>query len=133
MTVQDFEKNLKSLKDMLPVQGKETFVQYLQKEWLPYKEKFVEAWTKNHRHYNSTAASRVEGMHAVLKNYIQVSTNDLDIIFDRIDDAITAQVNRITQENIIAQRKSRNGVSNVPFFFTHLKTNFLVRHHYTYK
>ena len=40
--------------------------QYLRETWIPHKEMFVAAWTKNYRHFGSTVTSRVEGMHSSL-------------------------------------------------------------------
>lgn len=86
-TQEEFEKNFLQFKNSLPAMGRASFEQYLQKEWIPYKEKFVQAWTKNVRHFNTTATSRVEGMHATVKRFIKVSNSDLDIVFGRLDSA----------------------------------------------
>ncbi|BBM98273.1 hypothetical protein Mp_1g12150 [Marchantia polymorpha subsp. ruderalis] len=51
--------------------------EYLGKTWLHDKEKFVAAWTNDCQHLRNTATSAVEGAHAALKRYLQVSTCDL--------------------------------------------------------
>lgn len=43
---------------------------------MPVKEKIVAAWTDKHLHLGNHASSRVEGEHAKLKQYLQVSTGD---------------------------------------------------------
>ncbi|KFG84026.1 hypothetical protein MANI_116202 [Metarhizium anisopliae] len=53
-------------------------VGYVRSTWLdPYKGKLVKAWVDQHRHFGNTATSRVEGIHALLKSYLQKSTLDL--------------------------------------------------------
>jgi len=52
----------------------EPTVSYLQKQWIPYKEMFIKAWTNKYLHLGNTATSRGEGAHATLKSYLQVST-----------------------------------------------------------
>ena len=51
-------------------------VEYIKTSWLPWKKKFVSAWTEKHLHFGNRASSRAEGAHAKLKKYLQVSTGD---------------------------------------------------------
>ena len=48
-------------------------VKYLAETWIPWKEKFVFAWTHQHLHLGTVVTSRVESAHATLKKYLQVS------------------------------------------------------------
>jgi hypothetical protein len=50
--------------------NKPDVILYLQDTWVPFKEKFVAAWTNKYLHLGSTATSRVEGAHAMLKGYL---------------------------------------------------------------
>ncbi|KAI9913578.1 hypothetical protein PsorP6_006380 [Peronosclerospora sorghi] len=43
------------------------------------------------KHYGYTGTSRVEGMHATLKRYLQVSTGDLKSVKDKISLAVENQ------------------------------------------
>lgn len=79
-------------------------------------KRFVETWTKDYAHFNNTSSSRIEGMHATLKRYMKASTYDIDIVVGRVANAITAQINRIQQENATAQDKSLSSINNMPFF-----------------
>jgi hypothetical protein len=49
-------------------------VKYAVKTWLTWKEKLVSFWVDQYPHFNNKTTSRLEGLHAVLKKYIQVST-----------------------------------------------------------
>ncbi len=50
---------------------------YLRSTWLPLREKFMSAWVDQHLHLGATTTSRVEGAHAILKRYLQVSALSL--------------------------------------------------------
>ena len=53
-------------------------VGYIKEPWLlPYKEKLVAAWVNQQAYFGNTATSRVKGIHALLKSYLQRSTFDL--------------------------------------------------------
>lgn len=55
-------------------------------------------------------------MHATIKRYIKASTNDIDIVIGRLDKAITAQINRIEQNNADSEDKSIISISHIAFF-----------------
>lgn len=59
-------------------------ITYIEKTWLPYKEKFIYAWTNKVTHFGNHVTSRVEGAHSKLKRYLQVSTGDLRGVKDKI-------------------------------------------------
>ncbi|CAB5383776.1 unnamed protein product [Rhizophagus irregularis] len=52
-------------------------ITYFKDTWIPWKEKFVKAWTNGFFHLGTTVTSRVEGAHSNLKANLQVSTGDL--------------------------------------------------------
>jgi len=53
-------------------------VGYIKETWLnPYKEKLVQAWVDQHLHFGNITTSRVEGIHAVLKEYLKRSDLNL--------------------------------------------------------
>ena len=47
-------------------------VVYLCEQWVPYKEKWATAWTKNARHLRNEASSRAEGAHNALKTELRM-------------------------------------------------------------
>jgi hypothetical protein len=56
------------------------------KNWLvPYREKFVSAWTNRTLNFHQTTTNRVEGMHALLKKHLPNHRNSLVKIVDFID------------------------------------------------
>lgn len=68
--VQEFEKQY------LPDYVAE--VSYIKSTWLDlYKEKLVKAWVDQHPHFGNVVTSRVEGIHALVKDHLKTSTLDL--------------------------------------------------------
>jgi hypothetical protein len=59
-------------------------VAYVEKTWLVWKEKLVKFWIDQYLHFGIRVTSPIEGCHAVLKAYLQVSTGDLKGVFDRL-------------------------------------------------
>jgi hypothetical protein len=43
-------------------------LEYVNRVWIPQKEKFVSCWADKHVHIGSITTSRVEGNHSVPKN-----------------------------------------------------------------
>lgn len=70
-------------------------INYIHKTWIPFKEKFVYAWTKKNLHFGNHVTSRVEGAHSKLKKYLQVSTGDLRGVKDKICLAIDNEFQEI--------------------------------------
>jgi hypothetical protein len=81
-------------------------VSYVEKTWLVWKEKLVKFWVDQYLNFGIQVTSPIEGCHAVLKAYLQVSTGDLKGVFDRllpfwpaqhqaIEYALAAEQNRV--------------------------------------
>jgi hypothetical protein len=67
-------------------------VQYMKETWLDlWKYFLVHAYVDRHLHLGTRTTSRVEGAHATLKKYLQVSTEDLKLVFDKISLLLTSQ------------------------------------------
>ncbi|XP_071696399.1 protein FAR-RED IMPAIRED RESPONSE 1-like [Rutidosis leptorrhynchoides] len=49
---------------------KKEAIDYIMNIWLPWKEKFVSAWTEKYLHFGNRTYSRAEGAHAKLKMYL---------------------------------------------------------------
>jgi len=79
-------------------------VSYLRETWLPFKEKFVTAWTKWIPHLGNSTSSRAESTHAAIKLFIRKSTSGLLEVFDDLTRAIDHQhsaiATRISYEQI---------------------------------
>ena len=88
-----------------------TFVQWL----IPYKEKLVRAWTDRHFHRGNTTTSRLEGAHAILKNWTGKPSKDLARVWDSISLAIADQFNQIEGSN--AQKYNSTPLSLSGQFF----------------
>ena len=72
-TVRQFEERWQELKDKFYTPQYPAYPAcYLKATWLPWKERFVSAWTDKHMHLRTTVTSRVEGAHATLKRYLKV-------------------------------------------------------------
>ncbi|XP_052627581.1 protein FAR-RED IMPAIRED RESPONSE 1-like [Lactuca sativa] len=76
-------------------QTKKVAIKYIKKTWLPWKEKFVSAWTENYLHFGNRSSSRAEGAHAKLKQYLQVSTGGFQDVTKKICLAIKHEFNEI--------------------------------------
>ncbi|XP_052620945.1 protein FAR-RED IMPAIRED RESPONSE 1-like [Lactuca sativa] len=76
-------------------QTKKVAIEYIKKTWLPWKEKFVSAWTENYLHFGNRSSSRAEGAHAKLKQYLQVSTGGFQDVTKKICLAIKHEFNEI--------------------------------------
>jgi hypothetical protein len=61
-----------------------TAIAYLENEWLRHKEKFVHAWIDHHLHFGHRATSKAEGVHALIKRELMVSTNDVVTIVNAL-------------------------------------------------
>ena len=57
------------------------FAPYFRKNWWPHQHRFVRAWLNEYRHFGELSTQRTEGMHAVVKQWIQTSQLDLLNIF----------------------------------------------------
>ena len=70
---------------------KQEAINYLANTWLVHKEKFVSAWADRHLHFGSKNTSRVEGANSVLKQYLDTSISDLDVVLERAKLAVDSQ------------------------------------------
>jgi len=89
-TMDNFHESIEALDELCIVCPRA--VEYVKTTWLPYKEKFVRAWTDQFLHLGQVATSRVEGNHAMLKKRIEVSSRNLLDAFFCIDRAICNQL-----------------------------------------
>ena len=72
-TVRQFEERWQELKNKFYTSQYPAYpARHLEATWLPWKEKFVSAWTDKHMHLRTTITSQVKGAHATLKRYLQV-------------------------------------------------------------
>lgn len=82
-TEEVYQKNWEDLQEtykQFPI-----LLSYIQNTWLePWKKLLVRAWVDQLPHFENRASSQVEGGHSTLKSYLQVSTGDLKMVYDRI-------------------------------------------------
>ncbi|KAL8488207.1 hypothetical protein ACS0TY_024480 [Phlomoides rotata] len=69
--------------------------QYFVDQWLPYKERFVYAWTNNVMHYSNTTTNRVESTHSRLKQHIGSSQGNFETCWVQIHALLQASHNAI--------------------------------------
>ena len=86
----EFEKQWKELSNSFDSKSK--VLEYLSNTWLIYKDRFVNAWTSRYLHFGNKATSRVEGAHAYVKHFLQVSTGDLLSVLSKLTLAIEHQL-----------------------------------------
>ena len=99
-TQEEYHEKWASLRRSIP----SPVSKYLEDTWLDrHKEHFIAAWTRNVLHFGHAVTSRVEGSHAYLKQWICVSTLDMDEVYDKIVLAGDAQ-NREISKKISAER-----------------------------
>ncbi|XP_062020976.1 protein FAR1-RELATED SEQUENCE 6-like [Rosa rugosa] len=78
---------------------------YIDNTWLPWKGRFVFAWTGQISHFGNNITSRAEGAHGTLKKYLQVSTGALREVKENICLAIQNQFQEIRTQ--LASEKIR--------------------------
>ena len=89
-----YEKRLQEFEEKYSSKAEQ--VGYIKEIWLiPFKEKLVAAWVDKHAHFGNTATSRVEGIHALLKSYLQRSTFDLFEAWKAIRLALNNQLSEL--------------------------------------
>jgi hypothetical protein len=87
-------------------------VAYIEDTWLLWKEKLVRRWVDAYLHFGIRVSSPIEGCHAVLKAYLQVSTGDLKGVFDRLllywpMQHLAIQDVRATEQNKVMHRLNK--------------------------
>ena len=82
-------------------------VGYIKATWLIlFKEKLVKAWVDQSTHFGNTATSRVEGIHALLKSYLQRSTFDLFDAWKAIQLALQNQLAELHARQVKQQTRT---------------------------
>ncbi|KAG5521641.1 hypothetical protein RHGRI_034013 [Rhododendron griersonianum] len=89
-SVTQYEERLRALKrdfQMFP-----TSLDYVEKNWLiPYKERFVGAWTDKVMHFGNLTSNRAESAHAALKHQLEHSQCNFDNIWEKMHRLILLQ------------------------------------------
>ncbi|KAF3901952.1 hypothetical protein ABW20_dc0100979 [Dactylellina cionopaga] len=93
--------------------------QYIESQWLPYKETFARPWIGKILHLKHSVTSRVEGAHARLKSYLDVSTGDLLFVFRQTLQAHLDECFAITQR--IAQQQQRDNANHRDSLFDRVR------------
>ncbi|XP_058181178.1 PKS-NRPS hybrid synthetase cheA-like [Rhododendron vialii] len=89
-SVTQYEERLRALKrdfQMFPAA-----LDYVEKNWLiPYKERFVGAWTDKVMHFGNLTSNRAESAHAALKHQLEHSQCNFDNIWEKMHRLILLQ------------------------------------------
>lgn len=80
---------------------------YVERQWIPHKERFATPWTNNYRHLGHSTSSRAEGAHAKVKAYLEVSTAHLFTVFERLKDSHQSDITEISAR--IGQQQQKIG------------------------
>ncbi|XP_058216766.1 uncharacterized protein LOC131327637 [Rhododendron vialii] len=93
-SVAKYEKHLCVLKrdfEMVPAA-----LEYVEKNWLvPYKERFVRAWTNKVMHFGNLTSNRAKSSHLKLKNHLENSQCNFDTIWEKIHRLMLLQVTEV--------------------------------------
>ncbi|XP_058181225.1 PKS-NRPS hybrid synthetase cheA-like [Rhododendron vialii] len=93
-SVTQYEERLCVLKrnfEMVPAA-----LEYVEKNWLvPYKERFVGAWTDKVMHFGNLTSNRAESSHSKLKNHLENSQCNFDTIWEKIHRLMLLQVTEV--------------------------------------
>ncbi|CAG8694673.1 13890_t:CDS:2 [Cetraspora pellucida] len=88
--------------------NKPHIINYLKEIWMPWKEKFVKAWTNKFFHLGATITSRVESTHATIKTYLHTLAGALYDVHVKISLAVENQKKEI--DTMIASEKIRSPI-----------------------
>ena len=88
-----FDQNMSLFEAQYVERG--SLLNYINTTGIPYKKRFVFAWTNNFMHLGNHVTSRAEGAQAVLKQYFHVSTGYFRDVKDKISLAIENQYQEI--------------------------------------
>jgi MULE transposase domain len=96
-----------------------TILDYIRKQWLPFKVHFVYAWTNQQLHFETRATSRAEGLHSSLKKYLIINTGDLKSVHEKITHFLLRQINE--HQGKIEQAKNKTYWSYRGSFFDEIR------------
>lgn len=102
-TEAEFESKWKALQT--DYAGQPSLCQYLRQHQYPIRHEWARPWTSEHRHYNTTSTSPVEGMHKVLKDYLMTSRGDLLRVVERIGHMVHNQYNKYRDQLASSRNK----------------------------
>ena len=88
-TEAEFESKWKALQT--DYKDQDALCKYLDKNQYPVRHQWARPWTSQHRHYNTTSTSPIEGSHKVLKDYLMTSAGDLLRVVERIGHMVENQ------------------------------------------
>ncbi|XP_057806170.1 PKS-NRPS hybrid synthetase cheA-like [Salvia miltiorrhiza] len=90
----DYAQNLESLDN--DYKDYPRILKYIKDTWLiPYKERFVAAWTDRVMHFGNLTTNRAESAHATLKRWLGSSQGDFDSSWNTINSLIELQHTQI--------------------------------------
>ena len=85
---------------------------YLVRNWLPFKETFVRAWTDKIRHYGNVDSSRAEGVHQAIKRRMGSRQIHLNDIIDHLTMYLDQHNKQLREELEYGQQKERTDLQS---------------------
>ena len=108
-TESDFEERASQLQTRYP-----RFASYFSKEWWPYRERCVAAWTNKVMHFGEQTTSRLEGSHSVIKGWLDSSQCDLLSLFESL--LLCWQNQHNEYRKVMGASLNRTTAVTTPFF-----------------
>lgn len=90
-------------------------VEYCTGTWLVWKEKLVQAWVDDIPHFRNTNSSILEGMHRVLKDYIDTPNGDLLTVFEALQKFWSSMLINLQQSKADKQRSRKQVADHTEF------------------
>ncbi|RKF60755.1 hypothetical protein OnM2_047084 [Erysiphe neolycopersici] len=83
-------------------------IKYCVDTWLVWAEKLVSCWVDEIPHFRNKTTSRLEGMHKLLKDYVQSPAGDMKTVYDRLMLFWSNQRENILTKQMNHQRSRKN-------------------------
>lgn len=96
-----FQRDYRTYPDML---------QYINRQWMPHKEKIVTAWIDRYLHFGNSATSAIESWHASLKGFLGKGRSRLHLrdVLIKLNDKVHTQIDSVCAELDDVSRKHQN-------------------------
>ncbi|KAJ3672279.1 hypothetical protein LUZ60_007000 [Juncus effusus] len=95
---------------------KKEVINYLKSEWLPYKEKFIDAWTEKYYHFGTKESLKFEEAHEKLKKYLQANTRDMKEVKNKLCSAIENEFKQNKTQLESEKIRVLHSCCNIPLF-----------------
>ena len=101
-TIDEYDANWALFRETYEPEFKK-LVEYVQNQWLRYKEYIVRAWTDTAPHFGIRTTGRAEGQHSLLKRHLVSTENTLDVVVQVVRGLVDNQLQQIAQQQGVQQ------------------------------